>query len=142
MAGGGRYDGLVGMFLGKDIPSTGIAFGFERLVLLMTEQDMFKSLKPPVDVLVTVVSPDDRPDCTAIAQKLRAAGLKVDLYSEDKKVAKQIKHAVARAIPFAVLYGAQDRERQVVQVKRLLDSAQDEVPVADLVDHLTRLCHP
>src|SRR5207247_2252968 len=56
LGGGGRYDNLIGMFLGRDVPACGFSLGLERIIYVMTERGMFPEsvVAAPVDVMVTV----------------------------------------------------------------------------------------
>src|SRR4029077_20823746 len=73
LGGGGRYDNLVGMFLGRDVPACGFSLGLERIIVLMTERNMF----PPdvigggVDILVTLWNDESRGESVALAAALR-----------------------------------------------------------------------
>jgi histidyl-tRNA synthetase len=58
LGGGGRYDNLVGMFLGRDVPACGFSLGLERIIVVMTEREMFPAsvVKSAVDIVVTFLS--------------------------------------------------------------------------------------
>jgi histidyl-tRNA synthetase len=153
VAGGGRYDNLVGMFLGRDVPACGLTLGLERLVLVMHERGMFppSARSAPAEVLVTQFQdPDARKggvpggaapsptrvtaamaDAVALAQELRAAGLRVELFPEADKLGKQLGYASARGIPFAVVLGDEERARGEVAVRDMAAGAQTAVPRVD-----------
>src|ERR1043166_4030117 len=107
LGGGGRYDNLIGMFLGRDVPACGFSLGLERLIVVMTERNMF----PPavarggVDILVTIWNADARGDALALAGDLRRAGLRVDVYPEADKLGKKLKYASSRSVPFVGVVG-------------------------------------
>ena len=84
LGGGGRYDNLIGMFLGRDIPACGFSLGLERIIVVMTERDMFPAsvARGAVDVMVTFLDEDSRGDALALAAELRARRLRVDVYPE------------------------------------------------------------
>src|SRR5204863_2544711 len=84
LGGGGRYDGLVGMFSGEQVPACGFSLGLERILVVMAERGMFPPSVTAVaaDVLVTQWSRDTAADALAIARDLRSAGLRVDVYPE------------------------------------------------------------
>ena len=77
LGGGGRYDGLIGMFCGEQIPACGFSLGLERILVVMTERGMF----PPEiqtsgpDVLVTIFDDDLTAESLRLAAELRSAGL-------------------------------------------------------------------
>jgi histidyl-tRNA synthetase len=129
LGGGGRYDNLIGMFLGRDIPACGFSLGLERIIFVMTERQMF----PPavvggaVEVLVTIWSHETRDESLALASGLRRAGLRVDLYPEADKTGKQLKYASSRQVPFVVILGDEERARGEVSVKDLRTGEQQRV---------------
>src|SRR5256886_6033596 len=82
LGGGGRYDNLVGMFLGKDVPACGFSLGLERIIVVMSEREVFPKelVSSPADVMVTVWNEDSIADSIALASELRSSGLRVDVY--------------------------------------------------------------
>ncbi len=137
IAAGGRYDGLIGMFQGQDVPATGGSLGIERILLLL-EQAAEGRAAPGADVLVTLMDDDGRADALRLAQRLRGEGLRVDLYAGRGKLGKQLKYADRRAIPLAVIRGAEERDAGRVAVKDLASGEQDTVAEDELVAHLRR----
>jgi len=126
LGGGGRYDNLVGMFLGQDVPACGFSLGLERIIVVMTEREMFsaKLLSSPADVMVTVWNEGAVSESVLLATELRAAGLRVDLYPEADKLAKQFKYAASRGIPFVALLGEDERSRGDVSIKDMRSGEQ------------------
>jgi histidyl-tRNA synthetase len=126
LGGGGRYDNLVGMFSGQDVPACGFSLGLERIVVVMTEREMFPPalIAAPADVMVTIWNEETVNDSLALATELRGAGLRVDIYPEADKLAKQFKYASARGIPFVVIVGAEERARGEVSLKDMKTGEQ------------------
>jgi histidyl-tRNA synthetase len=126
LGGGGRYDNLVGMFGGQDIPACGFSLGLERILVVMTEKEMFPAdlLAAPADVMVAVWSEDGIPDSLRLAHQLRKSGLRVDLYPEADKLGKQFKYASARQVPFVAVVGEEERIRGEVALKNLRTGEQ------------------
>ena len=96
LGGGGRYDGLIGMFCGEAIPACGFSLGLERILVVMTERQMFPASVQagPADVLVTLFDRDGIADGLRLAADLRAAALRVEVYPEADKIGKQFKYRV------------------------------------------------
>ena len=140
LGGGGRYDGLVGMFLekGAQIPACGFSLGLERIIVVMTERGMFPAslADSSADVMVTVWNADARAASLALAHDLRAAGLRVDVYPEADKLGKQMKYAASRDIPVAAILGDDEVATGMVAVKDLRSGAQVTVPRADVAAHV------
>src|SRR5438445_7097018 len=138
LGGGGRYDNLIGMFLGKDVPACGFSLGLERIIVVMTEREMFPAsvAGSGVDVLVTLWSNDTRGDALELAGEMRKAGLRVDVYPDADRVGKQFKYASARGVPFVAILGDEERERGEVAIKDLRTGEQTTVPRANLGEFL------
>jgi histidyl-tRNA synthetase len=129
LGGGGRYDNLVGMFSGQDVPACGFSLGLERIIVVMTEREMFPEVytASAVDVMVTIWSEDSIGDSVALAQTLRAEGLRVDLYTEADKLGKQFKYASSRGIPLVAVLGEEERKRDEVSLKDMRSGQQRTV---------------
>ena len=130
LGGGGRYDGLIGMFSGEDIPACGFSLGLERILVVMAERKMF----PPdvqsasAEVLVTLFDQEARSGCAPLAADLRAAGLRVEVYPELDKLGKQFKYASARGIRFVTVVGGDERAAGNVTLKNMESGEQTVVP--------------
>jgi histidyl-tRNA synthetase len=126
LGGGGRYDNLVGMFLGQSIPACGFSLGLERILVVMGERGMFPAslATTPADVMVAVFDAKDTPHALRLATTLRASGLRVLVYPDAEKMGKQIKYADSRAIPYVAILGGDEIAAGTVTVKNL--SAQKQ----------------
>jgi histidyl-tRNA synthetase len=130
LGGGGRYDNLIGMFLGRSIPACGFSLGLERILVVMGERGMF----PPalaggaVDVMLTIWSAETRTDVLALAGELRRGGLRVDVYPEADKLGRQFKYAASRNVPIVAILGDDERARGEVAIKDLRSGNQQSVP--------------
>jgi histidyl-tRNA synthetase len=129
LGGGGRYDNLVGMFLGDNVPACGFSLGLERIIVVMTEREMFPAtlVSSPADVMVSIWDSESIVESVALANELRAGGLRVDLYPEPDKIGKQFKYASTRGIPFVVVAGDEERTRGEVAIKDLRSGEQRSV---------------
>lgn len=144
LGGGGRYDNLIGMFSGEQIPATGISLGLERILVVMGERNMFPAsvVSTPADVMVVQWFANRTNLYLTFATELREAGLRVELYPESpiedgKKVGdKQFKYASARGIPFVAVIGADELANGTVTVKNMKTGEQKTVPRAETVKWL------
>jgi histidyl-tRNA synthetase len=131
LGGGGRYDNLVGMFSGRDIPACGFSLGLERIIVVMTERGMFPEdlERPAADVLVTIWNEESARDSLALASELRrgAPGLRVDVYPDADKLGKQLKYASARGVHFVAVVGDDERGRGEVALKDMKTGGQETV---------------
>jgi len=130
LGGGGRYDNLIGMFSGRDIPACGFSLGLERIIVVMTEREMFPAdlVSTAADVLVTLWDEASVMDALALARELRVGGLRVDVYPDGgDKVGKQFKYASARGVPFVAVAGPDERGRGEVSLKDMRSGEQQTV---------------
>lgn len=136
LGGGGRYDNLVGMFLGDDVPACGFSLGLERIIFVMTERQMFppQLVSSPAAVMVSIWNEDSVADSVALAQELRGAGFRVDVYPEADKLGKQFKYAAARGIPFVAVVGDEERARGEVAIKDMRSGEQRSVKRESVAD--------
>jgi histidyl-tRNA synthetase len=135
LGGGGRYDNLIGMFLGRPIPACGFSLGLERILVVMSERNMFPAsvLRGAADVMVALWSAETAQDASAMAQELRRAGLRVDLYPNPDKPGKQFKYAAGRQYHVVALAGDDERRDGTVTVKNLRTGQQVTVARTGLV---------
>ena len=136
LGGGGRYDNLVGMFLGHDVPACGFSLGLERIIVVMTEREMFPEalVASPADIMVSIWDETTVLESIALADELRGGGLRVDLYPEADKIGKQLKYASAREIPLVAVLGDDERARDEVALKDLRSGDQQTVKREAVVD--------
>ncbi|MGH9160485.1 MAG: His/Gly/Thr/Pro-type tRNA ligase C-terminal domain-containing protein, partial [Vicinamibacteraceae bacterium] len=141
LGGGGRYDHLVGMFLGQEVPACGFSLGLERIIVVMTERGMFpeRLTSASADVMVTIWNDETLSDTLALAHTLRRAGLRVDVYPEAHKLAKQMRYASSRGVPCVAILGDEERARGEVSIKDMRSGAQLTVRESDVADQVRQL---
>ena len=134
LGGGGRYDNLIGMFLGRDVPACGFSLGLERILVVMTERGMF----PPtvtggvVDVMVAAMDESLGADALAIAARLRARSLRVEVFPDaGRKLDKPLKYAAAQNVPFLAIVGEDERSSGSVTIRDLRSREQQTMPRDD-----------
>jgi histidyl-tRNA synthetase len=136
VAGAGRYDNLIGDFLGRPIPATGISLGLERIIEVVQEYDLLPIPQTVAQVAVTVF-PATIADGARIASDLRLAGLKVDLSLQpNRSVGDQLKQAARKGIPFAVIAGEAELAAGAANLKDLQSGEQETLPLADLAPRI------
>lgn len=135
LGGGGRYDNLVEMFAGQDVPACGFSLGLERIIVVMTERSMFPShVGQTSEVMVGIWNEATVADSLAIAAELRARGVRVESYPEPDKLAKQFKYAAAIEVPFVVIIGEAEKEKDEVAIKNMLTGEQQSLPRSEVAE--------
>jgi len=133
LCGGGRYDELLKLLGGADLPAVGFAIGDVVLGELLKERGLAPAAPASVDVFLAAVTDDDVPHVLALAHELRDAGLRVEYALGAQAIGKQLKLADARGARWTVVTGPDDRARGEVMLKDLQDKTQRGVPRADVV---------
>jgi len=126
---GGRYDGLVGRFMGDAVvPCTGISVGVDRLFAGMESLGMIESAGTVTEVLIVNFAPELTPDYQRLARELRAAGINTSIYlGEDLSFKAQIAYAARQSVPIVLIYGPDDRAAGRVQLKDMRARSQEPV---------------
>jgi histidyl-tRNA synthetase len=134
VGGGGRYDGLVERFTGQKVPATGFSIGVSRLqtALAALNKTGVNSASGPVVVLV--MEKDRVADYQKMAQALRAAGIRAEMYLGTAGMKAQMKYADKRGAPCVVIQGGDERSRGEVQIKDLIEGAKAAATIKDSKD--------
>lgn len=140
VGGGGRYDNLIGTFAGKEIPAVGFAFGFDRIIEAMTEQNLFPESFATTNVLVSLFSNEkDYTDRSAhISYLLREEGINTELWPDGTvRMEKQLKYADKKHIPYVVIIGPEELEKDIVTLKDLESRTQKQITIEEMIEHIT-----
>ena len=134
---GGRYDNLAGYYIDKQLPGVGISIGLTRLFYVLDEQGLLNPQLPsaPAEALVLPMTPDAAP-AIALASQLRNAGLKVQLYGEQKKFKQKMAYANKLGVPFAVLLGEDEIAEGMCSVKNMVTGEQVKLSPADAAAYI------
>lgn len=131
IAGGGRYDNLIGMFAGKDVPAVGFSFGFDRLMEAMESLDLFPKNLKAKDLLVAFSTSDLQEKALDISNELRQKNLNVEVYLEDATLEKQLKYADKKKNPFVLIVGEKD-----LKLKNMSTGVQKDVSLENLPNEI------
>ncbi len=142
LGGGGRYDGLIGMFGKEQIPACGFSLGLERILVVMDERNMFPpeiAASNPADVMVTIWNKETIGESLKLANELRQQGLRVTVYPEPNKLGKQIKYADSIKVPFVCIFGESEVAENKVTLKNMKTGEQktferDDIAKKSLID--------
>jgi histidyl-tRNA synthetase len=134
IAGGGRFDGLLKLLGGVDLPAAGFAIGDVVLGELLKDRGLAPATPATVDVFVAGVTEADLPHVLAVTHQLRDAGVRVEYALRADGLGKQLKLADAREAALAVVIGPDDRARGEVQLKDLKGKGQRAVRATEVVE--------
>ena len=132
IAGGGRYDGLVGSMSGQAVPATGISLGLERILEVVREFDLLTVPTTTAHAFVAHV-PVARSAAIGVATTLRKAGVPTDLsLLGHRGIGDQLKYAARKGIPLGIILGSDEVAAGQAFVRDLATGEQSRVPLDDL----------
>lgn len=117
--GGGRYDDLVERFTGQKVPAVGASIGIDRLLAALKHVNRLKTKANAPQVLVTTMDKNLLSEYQLVAQKLRRAGFRTELFIGKGNIGKQLKYADSKNIPIALIMGDEELKNNKIQVKDL-----------------------
>ncbi len=125
LGGGGRYDNLIGLFTGQDVPAVGFAFGFDRMIEAAESLNLLPNIKTNTQALVTIFSPDLAPISLETAEFLRKNNINTEVYlNEEAKLEKQLKYANKKNIPYVIIIGPEEAEKNLMKLKNMKTGEQ------------------
>ncbi len=126
VAGGGRYDGLVGRFRSEPVPATGFSVGVSRLfsALQVVRSPIVSGHAAPGPVVILVLDREETAAYQALVAALRQAGIRSELYLGASGMKAQMKYADRRGSPCVVIQGSDERAKGEVQIKDLIEGAK------------------
>ena len=129
---GGRYDDLAGYYTDKKLPGVGISIGLTRLFYVLSEQGMLsdETVSAPADALVIPMA-EELGYAIAAATALRDAGIRTQLYCEQKKFKAKMSYADKLGIPYVILIGEDEIAENVVAVKNMQSGDQEKLSFSD-----------
>jgi histidyl-tRNA synthetase len=135
VGGGGRYDDLVARFTGAKVPATGFSIGVSRLhaALNLLNKGAAKPTLGPVVVLA--MDKDQLPRYQAMAQTLRLAGIRAEMYLGTSGMKPQMKYADKRGAPVVVIQGSNERDTGDVVLKDLIEGAKAAAEIKSNADY-------
>jgi histidyl-tRNA synthetase len=140
LAGGGRYDELIGLFSGVDVPATGTTIGLDRIFTAMQQLNMLAGAKTKTHVLVTAFNEGSIDQTLNIASKLRQGGINTEIYFDRANLKKQFTYAHKKGIPFVLILGPDELERGEISIKDMGSGEQKTVPRNSIVPYLKERC--
>lgn len=136
--GGGRYDNLVEVVGGPPLPGVGFAAGDMTLQLLLEKYQKIPTLPlSPTKVLITVFAEATFRDSLKLSRKLREKDINAELYLDpETNLGKQLKYANQKQIPYVIILGPEEIEKNVITLKWMKEDKQEVIPFEQLLSFL------
>ena len=138
ITGGGRYDQLLNLLGGTDLPAVGTTIGLDRVVDVILDQNLWAdSILTPTQILVSVFDASLKKYSLKIVNELRDQGLKTEIYlNYQDKLSDQLKYADKKGIQYAIIAGPDEYKNKKVTVKNLKTGEQQISTINELVEIL------
>ena len=137
IGGGGRYDDLTGIFGLKNMSGVGISFGLDRIYLVLEELNMFpETITESSKVLFVNFGDTEALYCLQAIKRLRGVNVNAELYPDSKKMGKQMDYANKRTIPFVVLAGSDEIEKDLLALKNMKTGEQEKMSLEALISKM------
>ncbi len=129
---GGRYDELIKLLSGRDVPATGYSIGVDRLFTLLSSKGLVEKTRTVTIVYVAPVRREDLPYALRVVRRLRRTGIPSETDVMGRKLKKQLEYADSLGIPYVAIVGPEEEKRKTVKLKDMATGEEKEVPLEDL----------
>jgi len=136
IAGGGRYDKLIGILSGRDVPATGISLGIERILEVMKSRKMVEEKKSSVKAFVAYPSQSLLNEVLKLVKDLRSCSIQTDFDLKGRKLTRQLEYADALKIPYVIILGEMELKKGVVRVRDMQKREEFEIKREDVANFL------
>jgi histidyl-tRNA synthetase len=135
VASGGRYDKLIGIYSGHDVPATGYGMGIDRLMEIMDAGKDCKALDVPPAVKAFVVSVNDamKGQAIALTQALRAAGISSETELMGRGLGKQLEYAGKKGVPYAVIVGPREVKAKKFTLRDMKSGKESKLSLTGII---------
>lgn len=133
LTGGGRYDELIGMYSGVDVPATGTTIGLDRIFAAMGQLGMLAERRTSTTVLVVNFGSEMESAALQAAAKLREAGIPTEVYFEGDKLKKQFSYADRKGIPYVAILGEEEVAAGEISIKSMASGKQERLPLTKAI---------
>lgn len=128
---GGRYDSLIGIYSGKDVPATGFGMGLDRIMEVIKKKRTYYQAK----VFVAAVSKDVKDQALEICQLLRRNGVSADVDLIGKNFKNQFNYVNSVDIPYVVIIGPKELKENAVVVRDMKTGKEEKVSISKLINY-------
>ena len=137
ITGGGRYDNLTGVFGMEGVSGVGISFGADRIYDVLNQLDLYpKDALQTTQLLFVNFGSQEEAYLLPIVAKVRAAGIRTELYPESCKMKKQMSYADAKKIPFVAIVGETEMAEGKINLKNMLTGEQSMLTIDELIERM------
>jgi len=137
IAGGGRYDKLIGILCGREVPATGISLGIERIIEVMKSRKMVEEKKTSLKAFVAYPNQVLISEVLKLVKELRDCNIQTDFDLKGRKLIRQLEYADALKIPYVIILGEKEMEKGVVKIRDMEKREEFEVKREEVAKFLS-----
>lgn len=136
---GGRYNDLAGYYTDKELPGVGMSIGLTRLFFILNDIELIKTDKKSISDVLVISMVDDLSKSIEVANKLRNAGIKTEVYFDNKKIKAKFKYADKLNIPYVIVIGEDEIKSGLLTIKNMQEGTQEQLSIEDIINTLQTL---
>jgi histidyl-tRNA synthetase len=137
--GGGRFDKLCKIYGKRDMPATGVAGGFERLMLSLERKDMFPNIEQAPQVFLVTVNQSVWSEAVKIVQQLRSKSIRADYDLKQRPLSKQLEYANSLKARISAVLGPREIQEGNVRLKDMKTGQEKDVKLSHAVDEIQKI---
>src|SRR5437667_5195919 len=137
--GGGRFDKLCRIYGKRDIPATGVAGGFERLMISLEKKGLLPDLEQNPQVYVAMAGEEVRDETIKVLRALRESGLRADRDLKERPLKKQMDYAASAKVRIVVIVGPRELKEGNVRLRDMKTGEERNIPKNRVVDEIAKL---
>ena len=139
ITGGGRYDNLTGVFGMSGVSGVGISFGADRIFDVLNQLELYpKEAVNGTEVLFINFGEKEAAFSMGVLAKVRAAGIRAEIFPDASKMKKQMSYANAKNIPFVAIVGENEMNEGKVMLKNMETGEQNLLSAEELIAAVKR----
>lgn len=136
---GGRYDNLADYYTEKKLPGVGVSIGLTRFFYQLCQENLIKADKNSISDVIILPMTEKIGKCIDVANMLRKNNMNVDIYLEDKKIKNKFKYVDKLKIPFAIIIGDEEIEKEKVSLKNMLTGEQETIRLEEAIERIKKM---
>lgn len=133
---GGRYNDLSGYYTDKQLPGVGMSIGLTRLFFILNDIGLIKTDKKSISDVLVISMVEDLSYSINIANKLRDAGIKTEVYFDNKKIKAKFKYADRLNVPYVIVIGEDEINTGKLTIKNMEEGTQEQLTIEEIINKL------
>lgn len=133
---GGRYNDLAGYYTDKQLPGVGMSIGLTRLFFILNDIGLIKTDKKSISDVLVISMVEDLSKSIEVANILRNAGIKTEVYFDNKKIKAKFKYADRLNVPFVIVIGEDEINSGLLTIKNMQEGTQEKLTIEEIINKM------